>query len=406
MLTHVNATVQGISTIRALSGEDFVTKEFENQQSIYNSNWLFYGSSSIALSFFVDLTCFLFLSFTTIFLILYGKDSIPNAGLLAMVLTQVVGLSALVQFGIREIIETSTQLIAVERISRYDDLEEEDKELDESEDKEYYMSPDWPNRGEIKFYNVSLRYDNILPAVLRNLNFNIESREKIGIVGRTGAGKSSLIAAIFRLYPVEGKIEIDGIDTRDIPLTLLRSKIAIIPQNPVLFAGTLRQNLDPFGEYDDHVLNEAIHAVELKDSTNTINDLDYQVISGGTNYSVGQRQLICLARALVRNNKILILDEATANVDFQTDDLIQNTIKKQFSHCTVLTVAHRLNTVIDSDRIMVIEGGLLVEFDHPYVLLQNPDGIFFKMIYQNGNKDFERLKIIAYRRYMGLNDIS
>ncbi|KAJ8951066.1 hypothetical protein NQ318_003764 [Aromia moschata] len=247
---------------------------------------------------------------------------------------------------------------------------------------------------------MGLKYVESGPLVLKNLNIVIQPNEKVGIVGRTGAGKSSLIAALFKLAEVEGSIQIDELDTNNILLKDLRSKISIIPQDPVLFSGTLRYNLDPFDEYTDEVLYRAINEVELKDPANIINRLENRVMDGGSNYSVGQRQLICLARAIVRNNKVLMLDEATANVDPQTDGLIQKTIRKKFADCTVLTVAHRLNTIMDSDKVLVMDAGTMIEFDHPYLLLQNQNSTFYNMVAESGKSMADQLRRTARESYL------
>lgn len=255
---------------------------------------------------------------------------------------------------------------------------------------------DWPRTGKVKFHNMTLRYDPKAPPVLKSLRLEIQPGWKVGVVGRTGAGKSSLISALFRLTHIDGIIEIDNINTATISLESLRSNISIIPQDPVLFTESVRYNLDPFGHYPDDLLWRSLEDVELKSS---IESLDYRVTAGGTNFSVGQRQLICLARAILRNNKVLVLDEATANVDPQTDALIQKTIRDKFEKYTVITVAHRLHTVMDSDRILVMEAGSVKEFDYPHILLEIDDGIFRNMVEATGPQECEMLKMVAERKY-------
>uniref|UniRef100_A0A1X7U3H7 ABC transporter domain-containing protein n=1 Tax=Amphimedon queenslandica TaxID=400682 RepID=A0A1X7U3H7_AMPQE len=220
----------------------------------------------------------------------------------------------------------------------------------------------------------------------------------VGIVGRTGAGKTSLVSALFRLEePAGGSIVIDGVDICTIGLHELRRNISIIPQDPVLFGGTIRYNLDPFDLYDESDIWRALEQVQLKSA---IEGLDEGLLSiireGGSNFSVGQRQLFCLARALLRKNPILVLDEATANVDIKTDSIIQEVIREQFSECTILTVAHRLNTVMDYDKIMVLDKGVLVEYDEPHLLLSRPSSYLGQLVDQTGPINANKLRNIAF----------
>jgi ATP-binding cassette subfamily C (CFTR/MRP) protein 4 len=195
---------------------------------------------------------------------------------------------------------------------------------------------------------------------------------------------AELISALFRLYNFEGSIFIDGIDTKAIPLHTLRSKIAIIPQDPILFLGTLRQNLDPFNEYDDSHLWNPLEDVELKDFVSSLpSGLESEILEGGSNFSVGQRQLLCLVRAILKNAKIVALDEATASVDLETDEMIQRTIRRKFKNSTVLTIAHRTDTVMDSDKILVMDAGSVVEFGNTEDLLRGPDGCFSGFVLTN-----------------------
>lgn len=281
-------------------------------------------------------------------------------------------------------------MISVERIIQYTDLEPEQSLSD--------VSPvDWPQNGKVKLNDMSLYYDRAAPAVLKNLRLEIQPGWKVGVVGRTGAGKSSLISALFRLAPIDGIVEVDNIDTATISLESLRTSLSIIPQDPVLFSESVRYNLDPFGKYSDDQLWRSLEDVELKSS---VESLDFQVTEGGANFSVGQRQLICLARAILRNNKVLVLDEATANVDPQTDSLIQKTIREKFANYTVITVAHRLHTVMDSDRILVMDAGTAKEFDHPFILLGMENGILRNMVEATGPQESELLKNIAEKSFV------
>jgi len=219
----------------------------------------------------------------------------------------------------------------------------------------------------IELKNVTMRYRPNTPVVLKDITASIQSFEKIGVVGRTGAGKSSLLQLLFRLVePEVGEIHIDGINIADIGLTELRSKLSIIPQEPTMFTGTVRYNIDPFNQYSDNEIWESLNLVQLKDFVSGLNDkLSYNITEGGVNFSLGQRQLLCLARVLLRKPKVLLMDEATASVDMETDKLIQQTIRSEFKETTLIVIAHRLNTVIDLDKILVMDKGSIVEFDTP-----------------------------------------
>lgn len=320
-----------------------------------------------------------------------------NSGDMGLIITQYIGLIGSLQWGMRQWSELENHMISVERVLEYTKVDREPERKSISN-----LPREWPEHGQVEFKNLSLTYNPDEPAVLKNLNFLVSPREKVGIIGRTGAGKSSIIAALFQLYETSGAIVIDDIDVTKLPLEVLRSKISIIPQEPVLFSGTMRKNLDPFEEYDDATLWKALEQVELKEVIAELPaGLNSNVSEGGSNFSVGQRQLVCLARAVIRNNKILVLDEATANVDPHTDALIQKTIRKQFMDCTVLTIAHRLHTVMDSDKILVMNAGGVVEFDHPHLLLQDSNGFLYRMIEKLGYTG-DNLKNIAEkvcRRY-------
>nr|QFR37215.1 ABC transporter [Cyberlindnera americana] len=313
-----------------------------------------------------------------------------SAASTGLVVTNVLQIGGLMSLIMRAYTTVENEMNSVERLYQYANTLVQEKPYRVNET---VPAPSWPETGSIKFENVSLRYREGLPMVLKNLSMSVKGSEKIGICGRTGAGKSSIMTALYRLSELaEGAILIDDVDISKLGMFELRSKLSIIPQDPVLFQGSIRKNLDPFGESDDEHLWDALRRSGLTDASilttikaQTKDDpnfhkfhLDQIVEDEGSNFSLGERQLLALARALVRNSRILILDEATSSVDYETDAKIQNTITNEFSNCTILCIAHRLKTILNYDRILVLEQGEIEEFDTPIRLYEN-DGIFKQM---------------------------
>ncbi|KAF8030774.1 hypothetical protein BT93_D0071 [Corymbia citriodora subsp. variegata] len=318
------------------------------------------------------------------------------ASTMGLLLSYTLNITSLLSGVLRQASRAENSLNAVERVGVYIELPSEASAIIESN----RPPPGWPSSGSIKFEDVVLRYRPELPPVLHGLSFSVAPREKLGIVGRTGAGKTSMINALFRIVELErGRILIDGCNTSKIGLEDLRKVLSIIPQSPVLFSGTVRFNLDPFNEHNDADLWEALERAHLKDVIRrNFYGLDAEVSEGGENFSVGQRQLLCLARALLRRSKILVLDEATAAVDVRTDALIQKTIREEFNYCTMLIIAHRLNTIIDTDRILVLKSGQVAEHDTPENLLSNEASAFSKMVQSTGSANAQYLHSLVLQR--------
>ncbi|XP_071557592.1 ATP-binding cassette subfamily C member 4-like isoform X2 [Temnothorax nylanderi] len=381
LFSHVNATLNGLPTIRSggVEIEKMMRKQFDMLQDRHSGTWYLFLTSSAALSVYTDLILCLFLALICFSLVLMNENDSVEDSKVGLAISQSIILIGYWQHGMKQSSETMSLMTSVERLLQYTNLPQEGPITSDNP-----PPSTWPSQGQLILKNVSMKYHSDDPPVLKNLNVSIEPGWKVGVVGRTGAGKSSLISALFRLFNegLEGEIEIDGRDTSTVGLSELRCKISIIPQEPVLFCESLRYNLDPFSQYDDVKLWEVLRQVELNDTA-----LDQEIFYGGHNFSVGQRQLICLARAILRNNRLLVLDEATANIDSHTDALIQDTIRSTFKECTVITIAHRLNTIIDSDRIIVMENGSIVEFGCPYELLHDkPKGYFSQMVEKTDNQ--------------------
>ncbi|XP_063223820.1 ATP-binding cassette sub-family C member 4-like isoform X2 [Bacillus rossius redtenbacheri] len=397
IFVHLNSTLQGLTTIRALQAEDVIRQEFNQHQDLNTSASYMLISANQTFVLAVNLICFVVFA---IIIVTYNvTETGSNGGEVGLVATQTFWIISCLHYAVLHFTSLPEFMVCVERVMEYKYLEEE-KNLDTTMDN--FAPPLWPKAGRIEFQNVTFKYTINGPSVLQGINILINPKEKVGIVGRTGAGKSSLILALFRFAEVEGCIVIDAVDTSTISLHDLRKKTSIIPQDPFLFSGSLRENLDRFNEFRDEELLQALEDVEMRDVLTSSGGLGMLVAERGDNFSVGQKQLLCLARAILRKNKILVLDEATANVDLQTDELIQRTLREQFADCTVLTVAHRLQTIMDSDKVVVMSRGNMVEFDHPHILLQNAGGVFYQMVQKTGQRT--SLARIASESYTALKE--
>lgn len=372
---HFSETLSGTSSIRAYKASD---KFIEHSDQLIDENNMAYYPNIVSnrwLGIYLEIIGNIIVFFAGLFAVVQ-RNSI-DAGIAGLSVSYALQVTGSLNMFVRMTCDLETYIVAVERVKEYTHCQTEAATIVEGNRPD----TDWPTQGHVTFKNYTTRYRSGLDLVLKGIDCSFRPGEKVGIVGRTGAGKSSLTLALFRIIEAAGgNIIIDDIDISKIGLKDLRSKLTIIPQDPVLFSGTLRMNLDPFDKYQDEAIWSSLEQSYLKSFVESLPDgLQHHCTEGGENLSVGQRQLVCLARALLRKTRILVLDEATAAVDLETDDLIQSTIRTEFADCSVITIAHRLNTIMDYDRIAVLDNGLVVEFASPTELLRNKNGIFFGM---------------------------
>ncbi|KAL5033223.1 hypothetical protein BDV3_000232 [Batrachochytrium dendrobatidis] len=404
--SNIPSTLEGLSTIRAFGAQTRTQNQFFAIQNENTRIFFAFLSSSRWLGFRLDMLALVFLTIVAFAAVLLRGPLGLRSGLVGLMLTNILQLTGLLQWAVRQSAEVENLMVSPERVFEYAALPPEAPEKTSVVPSEH-----WPEHGDIKISNMSMTYpamdaSNEPPTrVLSDISIHFEPGVKVGIVGRTGAGKSSFLQALFRIVEPSpaGAIVIDGIKTSELGLMDLRSRISIIPQEPFCFKGTLRFNLDPFGRYTDDHLWSVLDAVELKPVVVSIGEkLDAPVSENGSNWSVGERQLICLARAILRDTRLIVMDEATSAVDMRTDQLIQRTIRSEgglFSNATVLTIAHRLNTVIDYDKILVLDEGKVVEYGTPYALLDKdvsePGAWFARMVAEMGSEAQDGLVSIA-----------
>jgi ABC-type multidrug transport system fused ATPase/permease subunit len=421
-------TLGGLSTIRAFGMSQKFREQFDtildnNTQTVYANKvaerWLSCRLEGIA-------ACVV--GFSAIFathVVVSNGASIGNsnnfASLAGISLSYAVTATGMMQFVVRAFSNVEAAMNSVERIAYYtESIPHEAAHTSAELDKQKLLPPsstaqlavaaaggkvihpeaEWPQKGAISFKNLKMRYRPETPLVLKGVNVSISAGERVGIVGRTGSGKSSLLLLLMRLVEpflpeeemenYEAPLVIDEFDCLRMGLLDLRSKIGIIPQSPVLFSGTIRSNMDPFNNYTDDQVWEALSKCRMKDAVDAMTDgLQSKVAEYGENLSQGQRQLLCLGRALLKHCHILLLDEATSSVDFETDKAIQTTIREAFQGCTVLTIAHRVNTIMDSDKILVMDDGHVAEFDSPEELLKNEKSMFSDIVSHSNGDEIE-----------------
>ncbi|XP_058473003.1 multidrug resistance-associated protein 1-like isoform X1 [Solea solea] len=377
--SHFSETVQGAVVIRAFGEQQrFVLEShlrIDNNQEAYFPRFVATRWLAVNLEFLGNLLVLA----AAIFSVLGRAELSP--GIVGLAVSQSLQVTGILSWIVRSWTDVENNIVSVERVKEYDNTPKEAAWTLQGS----FLPESWPTTGTIQFEDYGLQYRKGLDWALKDISINIQSREKVGLVGRTGAGKSSLALGIFRiLEAANGRIFIDGVNIADIGLHDLRSRITIIPQDPVVFSGSLRMNLDPFDTCSDEELWTALELAHLSSFVSELPQrLNYQCCEGGENLSLGQRQLLCLARALLRKTRILVLDEATAAVDLKTDQLIQSTIRNQFDDCTVLTIAHRLNTIMDYTRVIVMDRGTIAEMDSPPELI-TLQGHFYQMCVEAG----------------------
>ncbi|KAB5521203.1 hypothetical protein DKX38_025522 [Salix brachista] len=389
VIQHFAETISGAATIRSFDQQSRFQETNMEVTDAYSRPKFHVAAAMEWLCFRLDMFSSITFAFSLVFLVSFQKRIDPAIAGLAV--TYGLNLNTLQAWVIWNLCNCENKIISVERILQYMSIPSEPPLIIEAS----RPNRSWPVHGEVEINNLQVRYAPHMPLVLRGLTCTFRGGMKTGIVGRTGSGKSTLIQTLFRIVePAAGCIMIDGIDISSIGLHDLRSRLSIIPQDPTMFEGTVRSNLDPLEEYTDEQIWEALDKCQLGDEVRKKETkLDSTVIENGENWSMGQRQLVCLGRVLLKKSKVLVLDEATASVDTSTDNLIQQTLRQHFSDCTVITIAHRITSVLDSDMVLLLSHGLIEEYDSPARLLENKASSFAQLVAEyrvRSNTSFEK----------------
>ncbi|XP_041353425.1 ATP-binding cassette sub-family C member 10-like [Gigantopelta aegis] len=374
---HFSETLTGLTTIRALRESNRFAKENLKRLDI-NQRAMFANKAAARwLDFRLQMLGVLMVTGVAFIAVLEHNYRGIDPGLVGLAISYSLSITNLLGGVVMSFTETEKQLVSVERTQEYiEDVPSEQW------DGSIFVHPQWPQHGKVCFREVMMRYRPNLQNALDVVNFETEPAEKIGIVGRTGSGKSSLFLVLFRMVEIQsGEISLDGVNLAHLDLKDIRSRLAVIPQDPFLFSGSVRENLDPTNRFRDRELWTVLERCHLAEAVVQLGGLDSDVAEKGKHFSVGQRQLLCLARALLTQAKVLCIDEATASVDLETDSLIQETIREAFKDSTVLTIAHRINTILDSDRVLVMSEGQALEFAPPGVLLQKTNSLFHQLVH-------------------------
>eukprot|EP00257_Ricinus_communis_P013434 XP_015570863.1 ABC transporter C family member 13 isoform X3 [Ricinus communis] len=363
-------TLDGTSTIRAFKSEDCFLAKFTEHVGLYQRTSYSETIASLWLSLRLQLIAAFIISFVAVMAVVGSRGYLPissgTPGLVGLALSYAAPIVSLLGSFLTSFTETEKEMVSVERALQYMDISQEELEGSQS------LGPDWPFQGLIEFQNVTMRYKPSLPPALDGVTFTVAGGTQVGIVGRTGAGKSSILNALFRLSPISGGcILVDGLNIIDVPVRDLRAHFSVVPQTPFLFEGSLRDNLDPLQTSSDLKIWSTLEQCHIKEEVEMAGGLDALVKGSGSSFSVGQRQLLCLARALLKSSRVLCLDECTANVDTQTASILQNAISTECEGMTVITIAHRISTVMNMDHILVLDRGNVIEQGNPQALLRD-----------------------------------